>query len=80
MSLKETSRARFWELKDKSDQMRAAAAPLRAERDAYVREARETENEMNAAIRAAEAGLAEIDEELAFLSRALGGKPGPRPE
>lgn len=69
-----TLRARFAELSTQRETIVAAAAPLREKRDALVNKAREDEKAINAEIRKAEAGLFELDQERAMISRALGGK------
>lgn len=68
---------RFWELKPKRDALRAKADPVRAERDKLVAKHRKEEDAANAKVRAAEKGLAEMDLELAQLTRFVaGGKMG----
>ena len=52
----------------------ACSAPLRAERDRIVNEARAKENELNARIKEIEADLFQIDTDRALLARALGGR------
>jgi uncharacterized coiled-coil DUF342 family protein len=69
-------RARFAELSEKRDRIRAKADPLREERDSFVQANAAKEAAMNAAIRKAEEGLFELDQEAATIARALGGKTG----
>lgn len=67
-------RARFAELQGEIAAIEAKSAPLRVKRDVHVQKARKVEDDMNADIRKAEKGLYEMKQELAMLSRALGGK------
>lgn len=69
-------RARFHDLTARAEAIRAVSTPLREARDTKVNAAREAENAMNAEIKAAEAGLFEIDNERAALARALKGQTG----
>ena len=75
----ESMKARFHEVADQVDAIEATSLPLREARDAHVNAAREVENAMNAEIKAAEAQLPALKDELAFLAKGLGGKTGPRP-
>jgi uncharacterized protein (DUF3084 family) len=69
-------RKRFHELKAKRDAQRAKADPIRAARDKVaVRHAKEIAKH-NERVRAAEKGLFEIEQEMAVLVRAVGGKMG----
>jgi uncharacterized coiled-coil DUF342 family protein len=72
----EAMRARFAELQAQAEAIRAKSGPLREKRDALVNEAGEKERALNEKIAEAEAGLFEIDNEIALISRALGGKTG----
>ena len=71
--------ARFHELKAQVEAIEAVSAPLREARDAHVNAARETENAMNAEIKAAEADLPALKDEMVFLAKGLGGKTGQPP-
>jgi hypothetical protein len=62
------------ELDDKIAKIRAKSGPLREKRDRHVQAARAKEDEMNAEIAKAEKGLAELENERGFLSRALGAR------
>lgn len=73
---KKAMQSRYAELYKRRDEIMEAAAPLRAERDAFVAKARETEMALNAKVRVAEEGLSEICEELGIIARALNGKTG----
>lgn len=73
-------RARFHALTAEREKILAKSGPLRAERDAFVQETRPKEQAMNAAIKKAEAGLFDIDQERAALARALKGKTGEPPQ
>lgn len=67
---------RFWTLKAKRDAHRAKADPIRAARDKLVgKQAKELSAE-DAKVKAAEKGLAEIEQEMAVLVRAVGGRMG----
>lgn len=72
MTFKESQRRRFHELTAQAEEIRSVSAPLREARDAFVNTARAKEQEMNAEIKAAEAGLAKIEAERVFLARGLG--------
>lgn len=72
----DTLRKRFHELNARRDAILAVAMPLRAARDAFSAEADAKLAAMKADILKAEAGLFEIDQERAVISRALGGKTG----
>lgn len=84
MPSKEDMRARYWELLDAMDAVRAKVAPLREARDAAVNAAARADEKAMAEIHAIEAkvepGLAmfEAQNELAALARAL-GNVGERP-
>ncbi len=62
------------ELEGKIAAIRDKSGPLRAKRDKHVQAARAREDELNAEIAKAEKGLADLENERAFLSRALGAK------
>ena len=73
-------RARFAELREQIAVIEAVSTPLRARRDAVMAEAQaiaDTARPLDAQILAAEAGLYEAKNELALLSRALGGQTAP---
>lgn len=73
-------RARFAELQGLIDAKHAISDPLRAERDAFVNDARAREAAMNANIAAAEEGLFDLKQELALICNALDGQTGePKP-
>lgn len=72
----DSQRARFHELRAQREKIVAKSEPLRAKRDKFASEARDKELEMNQDIKEAEAGLAEIDQEMAFISKGLGGRTG----
>lgn len=78
MSFKETSLARFWELKNAIDAIEAQTAPLRTARDAFVNAAARRDEALMEEIRAVEAqtvggsNLFDARQELAFLARGLG--------
>lgn len=81
---REKLEARFWELEAAKEKLEADLAPLKAKRDAIMAKIGPELAEANALgkqIKEAEtkAGLVDIDQERAFLSRGLGGKVGTRP-
>lgn len=70
-------RARFAELRDQIAAIEATSIPLREERDAIYAKAQkvaDTAKPLELKILSAEVGLYEAKNELAMLSRALGGK------
>lgn len=69
-------RARFAEIKVQVEAIESASAPLREKRDRHVQKAREAEDKMNAEIKAAEAGLFDLKQEMGMIVRALNGKTG----
>lgn len=69
-------RARFRELGQKRSQMLAESAPLRARRDKLLNDAKAKARALDAEIAKAEAGLFDLDQERALISRALGHKTG----
>ena len=81
---KPAMRDRFWELTDHKDALNDELAPLRQERDAQRDKLRQPTEAYKAAKRAVvdveRPHMGEIDNEMAVLSRALGGKVGERPE
>lgn len=72
----EKMKARFWELKAKRDAQRAKADPIRAARDKIVAKHTKELAGHDAKVKAAEKGLFEIEQEMAMLARALGGRMG----
>lgn len=80
----EALRARFAELTAQRDAIHAVSMPLREARDAEINalleEARAKRSAHDVAIREAEAGLFELDQERANLVRALKGQTGGAPE
>jgi hypothetical protein len=69
-------RARFWELKARADAQREKAAPLREERDKLVAEQMKELAKHDAKVAKAEDGLFDMDQEMAVLVRAVGGRMG----
>jgi hypothetical protein len=70
-------RARFGELRDQIAAIEAVSTPLREKRDAIHAKAQavaDCANPLDLQILTAEAGLYDAKNELAMLSRALGGK------
>ena len=70
-------RARFAELREQIAAIEAVSTPLRAQRDAIHAEAQaiaEAARPLDLQILTAEAGLYEAKNEMALLSRALGGR------
>lgn len=76
---KDAMRARFWELTAQAEAIQANVAPLREAHDAFVNETAAKAREMHDAIKAAQEGLFDIENERAFLARGLGNVVGPRP-
>lgn len=72
----DTMRKRFWELKALQEKQRAKADPVRAERDALAAKHRKEMEAANKKVAAAEDGLFDIEQEMAMLVRAVGGKMG----
>ena len=72
----DTMRKRFHELNTKREAILAVSAPLRAKRDEAVAAYESVARPLEAQIKQAEAGLFEIDQERAMISRALRGKTG----
>lgn len=82
MFTREAMTARYWEIVDAEEAIREKAAPLRARQDeiaARLGPIKDEERANNAAIREAEAGLAELMSEKAMLARAIGRAIGERP-
>lgn len=72
----ETMRKRFHELQAMRDKQRAKADPIRAKRDELVaKQLKELEAE-DKKVAAAEEGLFDIEQEMAMIVRAVGGKMG----
>jgi hypothetical protein len=69
----ENMNQRRLELREKRDAILAVANPIREQRDAMAQEHERVRSEMDAKLFEAEAGLAEIQNELAFLDVSLGG-------
>lgn len=67
-------RERFQKLSAEIASIRKMSGPLRAKRDQHVQKARAAEEEMNLKIAEVEAPLFDMDNELAGISRFLGGK------
>jgi predicted nucleic acid-binding Zn-ribbon protein len=67
-------RARFAELTEKHDAIRAKADPLRERYDALVQGNRKAEDAAAKRVKNAEDGLYEIEMERAAIARALGGR------
>lgn len=76
--MSDANRARFWALTAEIEAIEAVSGPLRAARDAFVQEARERERVLSDEINAAEAGLFDMKQDLAFLARGLRGVVGER--
>lgn len=68
--------ARFWELKARRDKQREKADPIRAARDKLVAKQMKELAAEDAKVKAAEKGLGDIEQEMAMLTRAVGGKMG----
>jgi predicted nucleic acid-binding Zn-ribbon protein len=74
MSFKETQQKRFEEVERKVAKIREKSTPLREARDKHVQKAAAREAEMNAEILKVEKDLFELEQERAFLARALGAR------
>jgi hypothetical protein len=72
----ETLRSRFAELTADRDAKLAVSGPLRDQRDTLVRDHALQVAALDAQIADTEAGLFDLDQERAMISRALGGKTG----
>lgn len=76
-------RARFWEASAQRDAMRREMAPLQKRRDVLAGKIAALEEDIrpvNQELKAAVAPIAEFDNEIAALARALGGKTGEPPK
>jgi len=71
-----TLRKRFLELTAEAASIRAQSAPFRDAYNAEVARHTQTAGPLEQAIRRVEAGLYEIEQERAMISRALNGKTG----
>lgn len=69
-------RRRFHELGAKRDAILSGSVPLRERRDALISEHTAAVKTLEAQIKAAEAGLFELDMERGLISRALNGQTG----
>jgi len=72
----ETMRARFAELAANRADILEVSAPLRTQRDQLVRQNLDAIASLDDQIASAEETLFKVDQELALISRALGGKTG----
>lgn len=72
----ETMKKRFWELKAQQEKRRAKADPVRDERDKLVAKQLKELEAADKKVAAAEDGLFEIEQEMAALVRAVGGRMG----
>lgn len=72
----DSMRKRFHDLGTKRDEILAKSAGARAKRDEFVASTQAEAQRMSDDVKAAEAGLFEIEQERAFIARALGGKVG----
>lgn len=72
----EALRARFAALTAQRATVAAVSEPLRTRRDAIAARATADLAAIDVEIRAAEAGLFELDQERAMIARALGGRTG----
>ncbi|MCB7129955.1 MAG: hypothetical protein J3T61_10515 [Candidatus Brocadiales bacterium] len=81
---REAMRLRFWELTDAKEALIKELAPSRKKRNAMRDRLRGPIAEFKAAKQAVvgieRPRMGEIDMEMATLARALGNRPGPRPE
>jgi len=69
-------RARFRELTEKSQAIRAVSVPLRERRDAMVADHEAKMAPLQREIREIEAPLFDVEQERAMIARALNGKTG----
>jgi hypothetical protein len=76
MPTAETMKKRFWELTAQRDKHRAKSDPVRAERDKLVAKQLKELEEADKKVASAEEGLYEIEQEMALLVRAVGGRMG----
>lgn len=72
----DTMRKRFHELCEQRDAQRAKADPIRTERDKLAVAQAAEMAKANAKVAKAEEGLYDIEQEMAALVRAVGGKMG----
>lgn len=72
----DSMRKRFHDLGAKRDEILVKSAGARAKRDEFVASTQAEAQRMSDDVKAAEAGLFEIEQERAFIARALGGKVG----
>jgi hypothetical protein len=72
----ESMKKRFWELKAQQAKQRAKSGPVRAERDKLVAKHLKEVEAADKKVAAAEDGLFEIEQEMALLVRAVGGRMG----
>lgn len=79
MSEHDDMRARFHELGVQREAILAEAGPIRAERDRLSQEHEALMASMFEQIKAAEAGLFEIDMARGQIAESLGGRTGPPP-
>jgi uncharacterized coiled-coil DUF342 family protein len=70
----EALRARFAELGEQRDSILGQSTPLREQRDEVSVNAQTQMEALDDEIRAAEAGLFDIDQERGLIARALGGR------
>lgn len=70
----ENLRARQKELKEELKAIEATTVPMREARDKFVQEHDVKLQEMNKALREAEAPLFELKQEAGMIAKALGGK------
>jgi predicted nucleic acid-binding Zn-ribbon protein len=80
LSNQDETRARFWELTQKAEKMRAKSGPLRDQHDDLIRSQAKARKTLEDKISTAEKGLFDIEQERAALARALGGQTGARPD
>lgn len=71
---KEAHEKRRDEVEARITKIRDKSGPLREKRDRHVQAAARKEAEMNAEIAKAEKGLFDLEQERAFLARALGAR------
>jgi hypothetical protein len=72
----EALRARFADLCDQRQAKLDASGPLRDQRDTLIRTSSVQVAALDAQIATAEDGLGDIAQEMAMISRALGGRTG----
>lgn len=73
---REAMTARFWEVKAEHDALQAQMEPLRATQAEIANYRRDEEVVINQQLKALNAEAAPLADEMAMLSRALGGKTG----